>query len=457
MSDLTKDSVDSPMQEVATQIVSTLHDAGYEAYFAGGCVRDLLRGVAPKDYDIVSSATPEEILRIYPRSGVVGAHFGVVLVRYRGFSFEIATFREDGTYHDGRRPDSVSFSSAKEDAKRRDFTINGLFYDPITKTIIDYVDGQADLKFGLLRAIGNPSERFGEDFLRLLRAIRFATVLDFQIETATWLALCAAVPHIRSISPERIQSELDRIWISPHRLRGFDLLTESGLMAILLPEVMALQGCEQAPEFHPEGDVFVHTRAMISLLPADAGLTLVLSVLFHDIAKPATSYFDVEKARICSPAHERVGAEMTRKILQRFRYPNAVIDTVSEAVEHHMRFKDAQKMRLSTLRRFMARPHFAEELELHRVDCLSSHRKLGNHEFILNKQREFPETTRPLLPDWFLRGEDLIALGWKSGPALGRVLRMAHDLQLDGTHESREIALQWLEQQMNEKSITEQD
>jgi tRNA nucleotidyltransferase/poly(A) polymerase len=436
------------MESSAVAIVRELRAAGHEACFAGGCVRDLLRGVAPKDYDIATSARPEEILRLYPKADAIGAHFGVMLVKRGGHAYEVATFREDGDYHDGRRPASVTFSDAVADARRRDFTINGMFYDPLSEEVIDHVAGRADLEARLVRAIGHPLDRFREDYLRLLRAIRFATLLEFEIEPGTWQAIREVAPHITDISPERIREELDKIWKSPHRLRGFDLLVESGLMEAILPEILALRGCEQPPQFHPEGDVFVHTRLMLSLLPPDASLPLVLSVLFHDIAKPATYSLDPAEGRIRFNGHEKVGADMTEVILRRLRYPNAVIDAVVSGVAHHMQFKDVTKMRTATLKRFMARDHFEDELELHRVDCLGSHRLLGNYDYLLAKQEEF--AAAPLLPVWFLQGGDLIAQGWRPGPDLGKLLTEAHDLQLDGTHTTRDEALAWLKEKKHE-------
>jgi poly(A) polymerase len=434
------------MREAAAAIVRELREAGHEAFFAGGCVRDLLRGVDPKDYDIATSARPGDIRRLYPRADEIGAHFGVMLVRRAGVHFEIATFREDGDYLDGRRPASVTFSDAASDAKRRDFTINGMFFDPLDERVIDFVGGRQDLEAKQLRAIGRAEDRFREDYLRLLRAVRFATVLGFEIEPGTWEAIRAVAAHITLISPERIREELDKIWLSPDRVRGFDLLVASGLMEAILPEILALRGCEQPPQFHPEGDVFVHTRLMLSQLAPGASLPLVLSVLFHDIAKPATFSLDPAEGRIRFNGHEKVGAEMTGEILRRLRYPNAVIDAVVSAVAHHMQFKDVTKMRTATLKRFMARDHFADELELHRIDCLGSHGKLGNHEYLLGKQREFADA--PLLPKWFLNGGDLIARGWPPGPGIGEILTEAHDLQLDGTHRNREEALAWLEERL---------
>ncbi len=432
------------MRKQAIEIVRILREAGHEACFAGGCVRDLLRGVEPKDYDIATSARPPEIKKLFPRAGEVGAHFGVMLVKRGEHFFEIATFREDGPYQDGRRPESVTFSTAEADARRRDFTINGMFYDPLADQVADFVGGRADLEARLIRAIGVPGDRFREDYLRLLRAVRFSTVLDFEIEAGTGAAIREVAEKIDQISPERIREELDKIWLSPNRARGFDRLVESGLMRAILPEILDLQGCEQPPQFHPEGDVFVHTRLMLSLLPPDASLTLVLAVLFHDIAKPATQTRDPDW-RIRFNGHEKVGAEMTLAILKRLRYSNAVIDKVVNSVLNHMRFKDVSQMRTSTLKRFMARDNFDEELDLHRIDCLGSNGLLSNHEFVLRKQEEFSQA--PLLPKWFLNGNDLVAKGWPSGPEIGIVITQAHDLQLEGVLTSREEALAWLEQQ----------
>ncbi|MEX2580896.1 MAG: CCA tRNA nucleotidyltransferase [Verrucomicrobiales bacterium] len=433
------------MEQTAIDIVRTLQEAGNEALFAGGCVRDRLCGIEPKDFDIATSARPDQILALFPGGNTVGAHFGVILVKRKGHHFEIATFREDGDYRDGRRPESVSFSTSEKDAQRRDFTVNGMFFDPISETLLDHVGGRADLDAKLIRAIGDPTERFREDYLRLLRAVRFATVLDFQIEPVTREALESNAGRISQISPERIREELDKIWTAPQRVRGFDLLVESGLMAAILPEILDLRGCEQPPEWHPEGDVFVHTRLMLELLPPDAGLTLVLSVLFHDIGKPATKTYDAEDERIRFNGHDKVGAAMTEAILKRLRYSNATIEAVVSAVANHMVFKDVPEMRTAKLKRFMARDHFPDELELHRVDCEGSHGKLGNYEFLKEKQEEFEN--EPLIPPRLLTGQDLIDRGWKPGPRFGEILTRAQDLQLEGSLRSREEALAWLEEQ----------
>jgi len=432
------------MKSVAEAIVRRLADAGHEAVFAGGCVRDMLLGIAPKDYDVATSAEPEQVLRLFPGGNTVGAHFGVILVRQHGHAVEIATFRTDGDYHDGRRPDKVVFSTAREDAQRRDFSINGMFYDPVADQLIDHVDGRVDLKEGLIRAIGDANKRFAEDYLRLLRAVRFASRFEFEIETGTWKAIRAEAANITKISPERIRDELDRIWCQPpqRRVRGFDLLVDSGLMAAVLPEILDLRGCEQPPQWHPEGDVFVHTRIMLGLLPEDASLPLVLSVLLHDIAKPATFSYDPEEDRIRFNGHDKLGAEMAEAILRRLRYSNHVIEAVFSGVENHMKFKDVQKMRTSKLKRFMARPHFDDELELHRVDCASSNGLLDNYEFLQQKAAAF--AAEPLIPERLLTGSDLIGQGWKPGPELGEILTKIQDLQLEGTLKSRAEALEWL-------------
>ena len=432
------------MRRAAEQTITRLREAGHTALLAGGCVRDVLRGFEPKDYDIATDATPDEVLKIFPKGNTIGAHFGVVLVKEGEFSFEIATFRAEGEYKDGRRPESVTFTTPEEDAKRRDFTINGMFLDPADDRVIDHVGGLDDLKAGVIRAIGDPVERFREDYLRMLRAIRFATVLDFEIEQHTWAALQVRAPHVTEISPERIREELDKIWKSPRRVKGFDLLANSHLMQAILPEIMNLQGCEQPPQFHPEGDVFVHTRIMLDLLPDDASLPLVLSVLFHDIGKPDTYHYDVEADRIRFNGHDRLGAEMAVGIMKRLRYPNHIIDDVEVGVANHMIFKDVQKMRTAKLKRFMARETFDDEMELHRVDCTSSHGMLDNYEFLKEKAVEF--ANEPLIPPRLVTGHDLMERGWKAGPDMGKILTEIQDLQLEGTLTSREQALAHVDQ-----------
>jgi poly(A) polymerase len=429
------------MLETAIQIIQKLRRAGHEALLAGGCVRDHLLGREPKDFDVATSATPEQVEALFPCAQMVGAHFGVVIVKLHDLHVEVATFRTDGSYKDGRRPESVTFSTAEEDAQRRDFTINGLFRDPIADRIIDYVGGVADLEKRVLRAIGEPVRRFEEDKLRLLRAVRFATVLGFEIEPETWKAVCEFAPLIQSVSAERIRDELIKIFLHPNRLRGFDLLMDSGLMEQVLPEILVLKGVEQPPQWHPEGDVFIHTRLMLSLLPEQVSLPLVMSVLLHDIAKPATYSVD-ETGRIRFNGHDKLGAEMAGDIMRRLKFPNDVIEPTQVAVEHHMAFKDVKKMKKSTLKRMMARPTWADELALHRVDCLGSNGLLDNYDFMKAKAEEFSQ--QPLIPKPLLNGRDLIELGWQPGKHLGEVLTKVQDAQLEGVITTREEAVEWL-------------
>jgi poly(A) polymerase len=433
--------VPTALEITARALVQRLHDAGHMAYFAGGCVRDQLRGVEPHDIDLATSARPEQVQRLFPRTVAVGAHFGVIVVLEGGAEFEVATFRSDGAYVDGRRPEEVHFSSPREDAARRDFTVNGMFFDPLKNEVIDFVNGREDLEKKVLRAIGDPAQRFREDRLRLLRAVRFAAALDFEIAPETWAAVCAHSGEIPAVSAERIREELVRIFVSPQRVRGFDLLVASGLMQAVLPEITALQGCEQPPQFHPEGDVFVHTRAMLELLPADVSTALVFSVLFHDIGKPPTFAVD-ETGRIRFNGHDKVGAEMARGILERLRFPREESEAIVEAVEQHMVFKDVQQMRVAKLKRFMARAHFDDELALHKVDCASSHGALDNYDFLLQKREEF--ASAPLIPPPLITGHDLLALGWKPGKALGQALEAVQTRQLEGTLTSRAEALDWI-------------
>jgi tRNA nucleotidyltransferase/poly(A) polymerase len=429
------------MQEVATRLAERLTNAGFTAYFAGGCVRDLLRGETPKDFDIATDARPEEVQKLFARTYAVGAHFGVVVVLEEGFQFEVATFRSDGVYIDGRRPAEVHFSSPEEDAHRRDFTINGMFYDPPNESVIDFVGGRTDLEARLVRAIGNPDERFAEDRLRLLRAVRFATVLEFEIEPSTWDAIVRGANTIGEISAERIREELLRIFLSPERVRGWDLLDRSGLLAQIFPEIAAMKGCEQPPQFHPEGDVFAHTRLMLEFLPNEASVPLVFSVLLHDIGKPPTATVD-ENGRIRFNGHDKIGAEMTQAIMERLRFSRADIDATVEAVAQHMVFKDVPNMRVAKLKRFMARPTFVDELELHRVDCAGSHGMLDNYDFLRTKAEEF--ANEPIIPPPLVRGDDLIALGMKPGPRFGEILEAVETLQLEGTLTAHEEALAWV-------------
>jgi len=431
----------TPMEKTAREIAARLSARGHIAYFAGGCVRDLLRGEIPKDIDVATDARPEVVQEIFARTYAVGAHFGVIVVLEKDFQFEVATFRSDGAYLDGRRPTEVHFSSPEKDAARRDFTINGMFFDPARDEVIDFVGGRADLEARLIRAIGHPVQRFKEDRLRLLRAVRFATVLQFDIEAGTWNALLQDASAISEISAERIRDEIVRIFMSSQRTRGWDLLDASGLLYAILPEIAAMKGCKQPPQFHPEGDVFQHTRLMLKLLPTSVSLPLVLSALFHDIGKPPTSEVDAT-GRIRFNGHDRIGAEMTEEIMKRLRFSRAEIDATVEAVRQHMVFKDVPRMRLAKLKRFMARPTFADELELHRVDCASSHRMMENYDFLLRKRDEF--ANEPIIPPPLVTGNDLIALGMKPGPKFGEILEAVETLQLEGALKTREEALDWV-------------
>ncbi|WP_343226026.1 CCA tRNA nucleotidyltransferase [Luteolibacter marinus] len=435
-------------RNVAVSFAHRLRDAGHLAYFAGGCVRDHLLGKEPKDYDIATSATPAEVVRLFPGANEVGAHFGVVIAKSKGHMVEIATFRTDGSYHDGRRPAEVAFSTPEEDAHRRDFTINGLFEDPESGEIIDHVGGRADLEAGVLRAIGNPVHRFAEDSLRLLRAVRFSTKLGFEIEAGTWAAMREHADGLKRIAAERIRDEFSRTLVLPARARGLDLLVDSGLIRHFLPEVLDLIGCEQPPEWHPEGDVYVHTRIMLEMLGDHAPLELCLAVLLHDIAKPPTRTFDEDAGRIRFNGHDALGATMTEVILRRLKYPNETIDSVTTMVGRHMQFMNVQQMRTAKLKRFMATPTFPLELELHRVDCASSNGFTENLDFLLGKREEF--AAEPLIPPPLITGRDLIARGLKPGPHFKELLESAQTEQLEGRLGSREHALEWLLDQIKD-------
>ena len=427
---------------VAASVVRKLQENGFVAYFAGGSIRDALGGTAPKDIDIATSAKPNEVQGLFHRTVPVGIQFGVVRVLEGDFEFEVATFRFDGVYLDGRHPQFVEFSTPEKDAVRRDFTVNGIFYDPVEDEVIDFVGGREDLGRKLIRAIGLPSQRFAEDRLRMLRAVRLASTLAFEIESGTWSAIRAEAKEILVVSPERVRDELLKILVDAHRLRGFDLLDKSGLLAVILPEVEALKGCEQPEQFHPEGDVFVHTRMMLGLLGPEASGVQALSVLLHDIGKPPTRSFDPGDQRIRFNGHDRVGAEMTEQVMTRLRFSRHEIDVVVEAVRTHMIFKDVKQMRPAKLRRFMARPNFGIELELHRVDCAGSHGDLENHQFLVNKAQEYAR--EPLIPPPLIRGDDLIALGLKPGPRIGQLLEAIQTAQLEGEVTTRDQAFELL-------------
>lgn len=433
------------LENSARRIVERLQHAGFQALYAGGCVRDALLGHEPHDYDIATNAEPAQVEALFPRTIAIGAHFGVISVLQDSSEFQVASFRADGIYLDGRRPENVTFSTAQQDAERRDFTINGMFFDPIRGETIDFVDGRRDLEARLLRAIGDPDARFAEDRLRMLRAVRFATVLGFEIEAKTWAAVVDNSRFIHEVSAERIREELVKIFLHPQRVRGFDLLDTSGLMREILPEIETLKGCEQPPQFHPEGDVFVHTRRMLELLPAEVTAPLVFSVLFHDIGKPGTFTCDPVEQRIRFNGHDKLGAEMTETLMARLRFSRREIDATVEAVAQHMVFKDVQKMRVAKLKRFMARPNFGDELELHRVDCQSSNGMLDNHVFLRARGEEF--ANEPLIPPPLISGADLIALGLKPGPHFATILEAIESRQLEGTLNARQEALEFVREE----------
>ena len=426
----------------AIDIIGKLQEKGHIAYLAGGCVRDMLRGEIPKDYDIATSALPEEITSIFSKTREVGVHFGVVIVIVNNQAFDVATFRNDGSYKDGRHPEEVTFSTPQDDTARRDFTVNGIFFDPISEKYIDFVGGKSDIDKKVIRAIGDPNLRFQEDHLRLLRAIRFAARFNYEIEADTWNSIKTNASGISKISKERIRDELTKILLNENRVLGFDLLVESGLMEHIIPEILQLKGCEQPPQFHPEGDVFIHTRLMLSLLKNDPSIDLVLSVLLHDIGKPATYSFDEEADRIRFNGHDKLGAEMSDQILRELKFSNSIIEDVVQMVANHMTFKDVQNMRQSKLKRFMSRSTFNDEIELHRVDCLGSWGGLDNYDFLNKKMIEF--ANEPIIPQPLLTGKDLIELGWSPGPDLGQTLNSVQDLQLEGKLNSKDEALDWV-------------
>jgi poly(A) polymerase len=425
------------------QVVQRLASAGHRAVFAGGCVRDMLLGVEPQDYDVATSARPDEIVALFPRNVMVGAAFGVVRVLGEGenpIQVEVATFRGETTYSDGRHPDQVCFTDEVEDVKRRDFTMNGLLYDPLKDEILDYVGGRKDLERRVVRAIGDPARRFQEDRLRMLRAVRFAASLGFEIDALTFSAVKSHAEGIAAISAERIRDELNAMLTGRDPRRAFELLKKARLLKHILPEVDAMEGVPQPKEFHPEGDVWTHTLKLLELLnretPGEPALTVALGALLHDVGKPAT----IEHAdRIRFNEHERVGAEMARAILERLRYSKDETERVEELVRQHMCFMSVAQMRPSTLKRFLRQPHFDEHLALHRLDCLASHGDLSSYDFCLRELSK--QSTETLRPPPLITGNDLIALGLKPGPRFKAILREVEDKQLEGTLADREAAL----------------
>ncbi len=437
---------DNSTRELATAIVRRLQTAGLAAFWVGGCVRDFLLGREPDDYDIATSALPEQVEALFKRTVAVGRKFGVMVVVEGKHQFQVATFRTEGDYRDGRRPERVSFGEARADASRRDFTVNGLFYDPIAGKLHDWVGGEADLKARIIRTIGAPEERFAEDHLRLLRAVRFAAQLGFEIEPKTAAAVQDLAPRIKGISAERIRDELLKLFRPPCAAHGLELLRVSRLLEHVLPEVAATVACEQSPDYHPEGSVFAHLVLMLRHLPPDADSLLPWSVLMHDIAKPLTASHDPVTGSIHFYEHEKIGATMATEILERLRFPRKQIEAVAAAVRHHMQFKDAPQMRKATLRRLLMRPTFPMELALHRLDCLGSHGRLDVYEFLVAQAEELrhqPQIRPPLLT-----GDDLIKLGLKPGPAMGKLLAEIRERQLADELRDKKAARNWVIERM---------
>jgi poly(A) polymerase len=443
------------MKDFATSIVQTLRGQGFQAYLVGGCVRDLLLRRDPKDYDISTDATPEQVMSIFPETYAVGAQFGVVLVpapqadvaadlSTHSLAVEVATFRKDVGYSDGRRPDEVRFSrDPREDVARRDFTINGMMLDPIGGEVLDFVGGRADLGAGIIRAIGNPESRFAEDKLRMLRAVRFAARFEYSIEPATWDAIRKLSPEIEVVSHERVRDELSRMLTEGHGRRAFLLLDESGLLQHVLPEISRMKGVEQPPEFHPEGDVFTHTLMLLENLPNPCPLTLAWGALLHDVGKPAT--FRVAPDRIRFDDHVGVGVKIAEELCGRLRFSNDDAGQILALVENHMRFGHVTRMKDSTLKKFLRMPRFEEHLALHRADSLASHGHLSVYELIRQKQTEIPpEKMRPVP---LLTGADLIAFGFRPGPAFKKILAAVEDAQLEGRLSSRDAAVEFVQRE----------
>ena len=431
-------------RELANSICDTLIRNGFQALLAGGSVRDLLLGRTPADYDVTTNATPEEAMELFPESVAVGAQFGVILIPADGHKVEVATFRSDAGYSDGRHPDRVIYAkSAEEDVQRRDFTVNGLLMRHDTGEILDFVGGRADLQAGIISAIGEPGRRFEEDKLRMLRAVRFATRFGFEIEAETFRAIRKHVGMIHQVSAERIRDELTKLLTEGAAGNGFRLLDQSWLLEKVLPEIAAMKGVEQPPQYHPEGDVWVHTCLMLDGLSTASSATLAWGVLLHDVGKPPTFRPISETGdRIRFDGHADVGVRIGEEICRRLRMSNDDTEQILVLIANHMRFKDVQRMRTATLKRFVRLPKIEEHMELHRLDCLSSHRNLEAYHFVRDfLARTPPEQVRPLR---LLTGDDLLYLGYRPGPKFSEILRAIEDAQLEGLIGSREEALEYL-------------
>ena len=450
----------STAKQHATSIVKTLRERGYQAYFNGGCVRDLLLDREPADYDVATDATPQQVMQIFPETYAVGAQFGVVLVpppqisdkateeRAAGVAarphqdldnvIEVATFRSDIGYSDGRHPDEVRFTKdPREDVQRRDFTINGMLYDPLANQVLDFVGGRADLEAGIIRAIGDPIRRFSEDKLRMPRGVRFAARFDYQIEPATFAAMQKLAPQIHQVSQERVREELTKMLIEGHAKRAFALLDETGLLVQVLPEISRMKEVEQPPQYHPEGDVFVHTLLLLDKLPAGSSKTLAWGALLHDVGKPPT--FRVAPDRIRFDGHVEIGVKMAAEICRRLRFSNDETDQILALVDNHMRFGDVFRMKESTLKRFLRLPKFDEHLELHRIDSLSSHGLLDAYNYVREQRSALPpEAIRPAA---LMTGRDLIDAGYEPGPRFREILSAIEDAQLEGRVTTHEAAM----------------
>lgn len=431
------------LRDRALEIVRRLRDAGHDAVFAGGCVRDRLLGTEPLDYDIATSARPQEIESLFPRTIPVGRQFGIIVVPLEGHNFEVATFRVDGPYLDGRHPASVEFTDARSDAGRRDFTINAMFEDPVAGEVLDYVGGRADLEAGVIRAVGDPAKRFAEDRLRMIRAARFAARFAFRIDPPTLAAIRAASPHVTEVSAERINDELTKVLTEGCARRGFELLDEAGLLAHLLPELMAMKGCVQTPDFHPEGDVWTHTLCCLAQLGAGRSKTLAWGVLLHDVAKPATASVRSD-GRPTFYGHTHLGAEMAQGICRRLRMSNEETEAIAFLVDQHLRHCSAPEMRRSTLKRFLRQERISELLELTRIDALGSNGDLSKYEYARAKLDELSKAGEELRPRPLISGHDLIALGLESGPLFREILAAVEEAQLDGRLATRVDALAWV-------------
>jgi poly(A) polymerase len=418
----------------AIEIVKTLKKHGYEAYFAGGCVRDMVMNKESSDYDIATSALPQDVIRVFDKTFPVGVQYGVVIVVKEGHNFEVATFRTEGSYSDGRHPDFVAFSTPENDVKRRDFTINGLLYDPLEDKILDFVDGQKDIQEGVIRTVGNPFERFTEDKLRMIRAVRFACRFNFPIHSDTRNAISQLAGKIHAVSAERIREELEKILTGPNPHIGFKLLDELRLLQEILPEVSGMKNVRQPENFHPEGDVFVHTLLCLSKMEKPSW-TLAMGVLLHDVGKPVT--FE-ESDRIRFNLHEKMGADMAAKICNRLKTSLAEKERIVWLVLKHLYFKDAQKMRLSKLKRVFANDGYPELAELCRIDALASSGDLSDYHFC---QEMYGKLSREeVKPKPLITGRDLIDMGLKPGPLFKEILTKIEDEQLEGSLTTKEAA-----------------